>query len=217
MGSSSVDVTEEDTLKTMNDGKANFWFPVDSLTFRNTESSDVLAFEENDSGEITHMFRDDLPIMAFEKVPFISSQKLHFTLFGFAGAAFLLTLIYWPLAYGVRRKYEPAKAANAPISFEKKATAWSNAFIVLVFFAWVGILLSSGNLDAIVYGLSTSLKVAFALPLFSLVLTVAMGYYTYKIWQKSESGVWSRLWYSLLFLLSVTMIWQLNYWNLLGF
>jgi len=48
-------------------------------------------------------------------------------------------------------------------------------------------------------------------------MMLAMGYHTYKIWENSESGIWSRLWYRLLFLLSATLIWQLYYWNLLGF
>ncbi len=217
LGSSTVDVASEDTLKTMDDGKAKFWIPVDSLTFRNTESSNVIAFEENENGKITHMFRDNLPIMAFEKVPFISSQKLHFTLFGLAGGAFLLTLIYWPLAFGIRRRYQPESYAKQPISFDKKTTAWCNALVILIFFVWIGVAISGSSGRAIAYGISTSLKVAFALPLISMVLTVAMGYYTFKIWRQSESGIWSRIWYSLLFLFSVTMLWQLNYWNLLGF
>jgi hypothetical protein len=77
--------------------------------------------------------------------------------------------------------------------------------------------MSSGGVEVIGYGITASLKAAFALPLFSLVLTVAMGYYTFKLWQQKESGIWSRVWYSLLFVFSVTMLWQLNYWNMLGF
>lgn len=217
LGSRSLNMTDEGTLKTMDGGEANFWFPVDSLTFRNTENSNVIAFEENENGKITHMFRSDLPIMAFEKVSFISSQKLHFTLIGLAGGAFLLTLIYWPLAFGIRRKYRPGMATKSPISFSKKATAWCNALLIISFFVWISVLMSSGGVEVIGYGITASLKAAFALPLFSLVLTVAMGYYTFKLWQQKESGIWSRVWYSLLFVFSVTMLWQLNYWNMLGF
>lgn len=215
-GSNDVMVTDDGMLKTMESGKANYWFPIDSLAFQNTKRSEVIAFEENSKGKITHMYRDDLPIMAFEKVPFASSQSLHYTLFGLTGGAFLVTLIYWPLAYGIRKRYRLGMTAKPPLPFFKKATAWVNAFVILLFIIWVGISLASSD-GGIVYGLSASLKVAFVLPLISLLMVLLMGYYTYKIWENSESGIWSRLWYSLLFILSASLIWQCYYWNLLGF
>ena len=89
--------------------------------------------------------------------------------------------------------------------------------IILVFFDWVAILMSSGNGEAIVYGVAGGLKAAMALPIISIPLTIGMGYYTYVIWEKAESGIWSRICYFLLFVFSVTMLWQLYYWNLLGF
>ncbi len=216
LGSSEVTATEDGTLKTMDDGEANYWFPVDSLTFQNTQNTSIIAFDENEQGKITHMLRGELPIFAFEKISFVSSQTLHFTLFGLAGAVFLATLFYWPLAYGVRKNYRLKASANASLPFVRKATAWVNALIILVFFGWVGLGVGS-NGEGIIYGLSAGLKTAFILPIISVLLMLAMGYHTYKIWQNSESRIWSRLWYSLLFVLSGTLIWQLYYWNLLGF
>jgi hypothetical protein len=215
-GANEITVTDDGMLKTMESGKANFWFPVDSLIFRNTENSEVIVFNENSEGEVTQMYRGGLPIMAFEKVPIISSQKLHYTLFGLAGGAFLLTFIYWPLAYGVRRKYRPTMTANNPISYFKKVTAWLNMLIMLGFFIWVAVLLS-GDGGGIIFGLPAGLKVALVLPFISIFLTFGMCYHTYQIWHRNESGIWSRSWYTFLTVFSVTLLWQLYYWNLLGF
>ena len=211
-----ITVTDDGMLKTMSDGEANYWFPVDSLTFQNTENSNVIAFEENSAGNITHGFLGNAPIIAMERVSTLSSQSLHFTLFGLASAGFLITLIYWPLAYGIRRKYRPEMGANPPLSLPKKSVAWANALIILVFFVWVAVLMSGGNGEAIVYGIAGGLKAALILPIISILLTIVMGYYTYTIWQNGESGIWSRICYSLLFVFSVTILWQLYYWNLLG-
>lgn len=213
----TVSVTDDGLLKTMEDEEAHFWFPVDSLAFRETNSSRVMAFEENNSGEIAHMYLGELPIIAFEKIPFISSQKLHFTLFGAAGAAFLATLVYWPLAYFIRIRYRPGLSTNSPLSFRTKTVAWCNALSFVGFFIWLAILLSEGNGEAVVYGMSDSVKAALVLPLVSAALTVLMVFHTMVVWAERESGIWSRLWYTLLCLLSVTLLWQLFYWNLLGF
>lgn len=217
LGVEEVSASEDAMLKTMDNGEANYWFPVDSLTFRNTENSNKLVFEENEEGGITHMYRSVLPILAFEKVPFISGQKLHFSLFSAAGLAFLATLIYWPLAYGIRKRYRQTAKARPPLSLPKKTTASMNAGVILAFFVWLGALLSQGNGEAFVYGVSTSLKMAFVLPFISLLLTFAIGYNTYEIWKYQESGIWSRIWYSLLLFFSITIIWQLYFWNMLGF
>jgi len=217
INSMKVSVAPGGQLRTMEDGKARFWFPIDSLTFRDTRSSDVLVFEENRDGEITHLFRGDLPIIAFEKIPFISSQKLHFTLFGAALLVFLATVVYWPAAYFIRRRYRPDMRAHAPLSFRSKAVAWLNSLIMLAFFVWLSLLLSDETGEAVVYGISGSLRASLHLPLISIFLTLALIYRTVLAWAERESGLWSRIWYSVLCFFSVTLLWQLLYWNLLGF
>ncbi len=216
MSSESVEVSGEGTLRTMEDGKANFWLPVDSLTFRNTKDSRTIAFSKNESGEISRMYIGGLPIIAFEKVPLISSQKLHISLFGAALLCFIVTLIYWPLAYLVRRKYNADYMAEYPLSSGIKAIAWLNALIIVGFFIGLAMILS-GNGEAIVFGISDSVKALLFLPLISVLLTLMLLFNTFNIWRRGESGIWSRLWYTLITVLSATLLWQFWFWNFLGF
>lgn len=217
LSSTSVDVSGEGTLKTMEDEKAQFWAPVDSLTFQNTKDSRTLAFSRNYNGEIDRMYRGSLPIIAFEKIPLISSQMLHFTLFGIVVFAFGLTLVYWPSAYLIRRNYKPDYMAEYPISKANKAVAWVAGLLILGFLAGFAIVAGSGNGEAIVFGISNSIKALLILPLASAVLTLVMIYYTFRLWQRGRSGIWSRLWYTVLCLLSMAYLWQLWFWKLLGF
>lgn len=216
MSSQSVEVSGDETLRTMEDGKANFWFPVDSLTFRNTKDSRTIAFSENERGEINRMYMGTLPIIAFEKIPLISSQKLHFSLFGATLFCFIVTLIYWPLAYLVRRKYNADYMAEYPLSSGIKAIAWLNALIITGFFIGLAIVIS-GNGEAIVFGMSESVKALLFLPLVSVLLTLMLLFNTFNIWRRGQSGIWSRLWYTLLTVLSVALLWQFWFWNFLGF
>ena len=216
LNSNSVGVTDEGTLRTMEDGKANFWLPTDSLTFSNTKDSRSLVFDENKEGEIHRMYSSGLPIIAFEKIPFITSQKLHFSLFGGAGLCFLLTLIYWPSAYLIRRKYQPDYMAEYPLSTGIKSAAWLNALIMIAFFTGLALVVS-GSGEAIVFGISQSLKMLLVLPLISVLLTLILLFNTFTIWRRGESGIWSRLWYTLITIFSATLLWQFWFWNLLGF
>ena len=213
----TISLTEEGTLRTMEDEKANFWFPVDSLVFRNTMNSRTLAFSKGETGEISRMYMKELPIIAFEKVPAISGKYLHFSLFGVTAISFLLTMGYWPLAFLSRRKYKPDYMAEYPISKWKKGVAWANGFFMLAFLAGMAVVVSAGNGEAIVFGIADSIKGLLILPLITILLTLLMVFFTFRLWRHGESGIWSRLWYTLLSLLAVAYLWQLWFWNLLGF
>jgi len=217
LSSNSVEVSSEGTLKTMEDEKAQFWAPIDSLTFQNTKDSRTLAFSRNFNGEIDRLYMGGLPILAFERIPLISSQKLHFLLFGIVALSFGLTLIYWPSAYLMRRNYKPDYMAEYPISITNKAVAWLTGLLILGFLAGFSIVAGSENGEAIVFGISNSIKALLMLPVATAVLTLIMIYYTFRLWQRGRSGIWSRLWYTVLCLLSMAYLWQLWFWKLLGF
>ena len=217
ISTNAVTLSENGMLRTMEDGKANHWFPVDSLVFRNTKDSRTLAFSRDETGKISRMYMKELPIIAFEKVPFISGKYLHFSLFGVTAISFFLTMGYWPLAFFTRRKYKPDYMAEYPISKWKKGTAWTNGFFILAFLIGLAFVVSNGNGEAIVFGIADSIRGLLILPLITILLTLLMVFFTFGMWRQGESGIWSRLWYSLLTLLAVSFLWQLWFWNLLGF
>lgn len=210
-----VSATDDGQLQTRIGGKVQRWLPVDSLTFRKVNSTDNLAFRENDKGEIAYLFRDDMPFNAFEKVPPIERQWVQLSLFVLIVISVGLTLIYWPLVYLIRRKYRPDIRANAPLPFKMKFTAWLNALLLSCFYFGIAIWLIGPG--AIVLGVPFSIKVLFALPVLFALGTLAMLFYVGRIWNRSISGVGSRVVYTFLSLIFVMHIWQMYYWNILGF
>lgn len=215
MNPMSVSVTEEGRLKTMRNGEGESWIPVESLTFENTESREIMVFEQNSSGEITHLFLEDLPIVAFEKVPFIAGQELHFSIFAISLVVLALTLLYWPSAYLIRRKYRASLTTTPPLPLYIKSIAWANSLLMLAFY--FGLATSFGGPENIVYGVAGSITFLLILPIISLILTLVMFYLATQLWKQSISGIWSRLCFSLLTLIFVIALWQLYYWNFLGF
>ena len=68
----------------------------------------------------------------------------------------------------------------------------------------------------IVYGVPGIVRIALALPLINVVLLLLMGFMAAWIWREHYSNRWSRIYYYSLVITFAVAIWQLNYWNLLG-
>jgi hypothetical protein len=205
MSPTTVSVTEEGRLKTVNAGEGTQWIPVDSLTFREVNSSKHLTFERTSHGQITHFYRDDLPIMAFERVPVTASRDLHLPILLVAVVAFLVTIIYWPLAYLVRRNYRPSLIAKPPLPFKYKAMGWFNSMLLLILY--VGIGASITGPESIVYGISPGMKTLLWLPVLSFLITIGMCYLSLKTWQERISDLWSRISYTLLTHIVLGCLW----------
>ncbi len=207
-----VSVADSSKLKVKN-REARYYLPVGENTFREVHSSDTLIFKENNEGEITHMIDGLVSIMAFEKIPFIDSMKLHGTLMAISLIIFFVTLIYWPLAYFIRREYHQPMEKHLPRHV--KFFGWLATLVFLVFVVALSTLLSDSN--QIVFGLSPVVRGLFVLPLVGGLLTVIVLYLTYRIWKKKAIGLSGKIHCTLLALVLLVSLWQLNHWNMLGF
>ncbi len=212
MGHTKVTVADSNKLR-VKSREVSYYVPVDTLTFRNENNSNTLVFEENESGEITHMFKDLSPIVAYEKVQPVESTGFHQTLFGIAFAIFLVTFVYWPLAYFIRKEYR--QPIGKHLNFRMKLWGWLASFVFILFLALLTALTSNEN--EIVFGVTTPMKVAFVLPLIGVVCTLLVLYFTYRIWSSGKYNWSGRIHYTVLLLALIALIWQVNYWNLLGF
>ena len=212
MGHTSVTVADSSKLR-VKSREVSYYVPIDSLTFRNENNSNTLVFEKNEDGEITHMLKDMSPIVAYEKVSKIESTGFHQTLFGIVFIIFLITFVYWPLAYFVRKEYR--QPVGKHLNFRMKLWGWLASFIFILFLALLTALTSDGN--EIVFGVTTPMKVTFALPLIGVICTLLVLYFTYRIWSSGKYNWSGRIHYTILLLALISLIWQANYWNLLGF
>ena len=204
----------EDKLKVSKDGKTEYWLPVGTLLFQKENDADLMAFELNPDGNVMHAFDGRMAIYAFDKVKFFQSQKLHLSIFASAILLSLIVLVYWPMIYFIRRRYQPMSIALSPLSFSSKSTAWLGALLYLLFI--VGISTSLGDVEASVYSVPASLKTILIIPFVLIVITLLMFYHTWLIWSYGGTRIRSRIFYTLLFMANVLALWQIYYWNFLG-
>jgi hypothetical protein len=55
------------------------------------------------------------------------------------------------------------------------------------------------------------------LSIISAILTFGTFMYTVIIWKSGKGSIWRRVYYTAVTLALITILWQVNHWNLLGF
>ncbi len=211
-----IKVTEGTKLKTRFLGdKADHWLPIDSLVFRHEHTSEVIEFTRASDGNIKTMFMGGLPIIAFDKVTGIHTSAAHYAIFIISIVFILLTLIGGPLKYYIRKDYKRELNSARKIPLSARLASWCAALCFFLFFIIFG--LGMGEPNAIVYGVPTAVKIALAFPLVATFFTVFVWYFVIMIWANKVGKVLDRLSYSFFGVACTLLLWQLNYWNLLGY
>jgi len=214
-GKVKVILTDEGTLKTITPWETTRWIEIDSLTFREEDGLDRLAFRENEKGQITHMFLGTLPIIAFERILAMQQPGLHLGFGVVATILFLITVVFWPTASLIRRKYGVILDPKMCVPLPARILIWSTCLLFIVFAVGLANVLSDPT--DIVYGVPLGLKVLLVLPILAVVLAIGALVYTVIIWRLRKGRTWRRIYYTVITLMCIAVIWQLNYWNLLGF
>ncbi|MFO8236288.1 MAG: serine hydrolase domain-containing protein [Bacteroidales bacterium] len=211
-GDTKISATEDGSLKVKAD-KTSYYSPAGSLTFVNKKNSKIIEFKEDEEGEITHMFRGQQPIVAYEKVALSGKTSFHRNIFIFSLVVYIITLLYWPLAYFIRKEYNKPISSHLP--FRYKFTGWLASFLFVAFLVIFSGVMSDSN--QIVFGVPYAAKVALSFSLAGTIATVLIVFFNYKIWASNKYSRWGKIHYTALMVALLLSIWQLSYWNLIGF
>ena len=191
-----------------------YYVPLDSLTFREEHSSKIIAFDQDGKGKIAHMFIGNLAIFAFDKVGGLKSAGLHTMVFIIVILVTLLVLLYWPFVGWIRKGYNSMRD-TLPLPQGARRVAWINYLLLGSFY--VGLMIVLSDPVAIVYGVPTALKVLLILPLISIALAVWMLVNAIRLITDNRYRLSGRAFYAFITLVGVAALWQLYYWNFIGF
>ncbi len=208
-----VSLTEDGEALTSDDG-ATRWIEVAPLTFREEHGQRHLAFRESPDGEITHLFLSWLPVSAFERVGLAGDPTFHAVVLVGSLALFLGATLLWPAAAFLRRKHGYSLSPERRMPLLTKATGWLGSVLFLAFGA---VFATLSDADQIVFGAGPILRAALTLPLLAIPVTAASIYFAVQLWRRGSAGFLARLTYTLLTIAFVATLWQLWYWNLLGY
>ncbi len=185
---------------------------IDSLLFRDATTDNVLAFQADAGGKVTHAFLAAVPMMALDKQGAAASPRLHQILLGlglvvFAGIVISAILRFFRHRSGTEPEAAPAVGAGRKVMFV--------VALAQVGFALVLVRIGT-NVEALFAGPPTSLKVGLALPVIGVLLTLVGGWLAIRQWRSGQGTVWARLRHIGAVVVSLAFFWSLNTWNLLG-
>lgn len=209
-----ISVVDSSRLRVQLGEVIQYYVPIDSLVFREETSSETIAFGKKE-GSVSHLFLGGLPIFAFDRVTGWASPDMQVLVLALVLGTVCLTLLFWPITYFIRRGYQPLLRTRQSLPFLAKFFAWLNFFFWVAFV--IGLSLALEDPNAIVYGVPVALQIALIFPLGMIGTTLLMVYVCVRLVPDNRYRGWSRAYYVLITFVSALAVFQLYYWNFIGY
>lgn len=188
---------------------------VEPLYFRQVGGMYSIVFREDAQGRITRMFIDPVNYTALDKLDWYETTGFNMPLL----AVCVLTFVSMLLVAVVRFVWNRLVSKRGPGSRAARIANW-----VLVGVCLLNLLVVAGVAwGAMGGGMANELlepplliKLALALGVLCVVLTVGAVVYAVLAWKDKFWGVVFRVYYTAVTVAAVAFVWFLNYWNLWG-
>jgi len=178
--------------------------------FRSIENGNVVAFQENDRGEITGYVRNGLSIMSMYKAGSHTSQAFNLALLALSFVVFLAVVLRYLYQ---RDRFRVLPAADKSAFRAVVITAFSHLW-VLIF--GVGVVIAVG--DQLMARIPLLFKFWLVFPIIATLASFYLLYQTVLVWKNGLfSGKFVRIRYSVVCLCGLFMAWFYYFWNILGF
>ena len=187
-------------------GGSKQWREIGPLVYREVDGPDVIAFRRDANGVVTDLL-PSAPIQMGQRVTGFANKKLLLPALGLSLGLLALTLVLWPAAVIIRKRYGRPLFST---TIDRVLYLLSRLFCLLeiAFLALIVLPLSMAdkNIAFIGDGIDPWLTAAHALGWMSIfglfVLTIA----AVRFWRAPELGWWARVHATLLWLASVLFL-----------
>ncbi len=185
---------------------------VDSLLFRDEKSHDLVAFQQDENGNITHGFMSMVPMMVLDKYSGLSAPTTHLFILG----AGLLTAI-GGLGASVVRYFGRHGRKSAPDSLTSRGRMLMGVAAVLLLVFLAGFAGLASNVSKFLLGTDFgALKAALTLPVLAAVAVVGAAVVAVLQWMSGAGTTATRVRHTLAVVIMLAFFWSLSTWNILG-
>ncbi len=206
MGQVAVTPTDDGALMI---GEDRF-IEVEDLLFRNVENGDLVAFDENEQGQIIGLTLDGMPFFSAFKTSFQATKTFNFSLLALSVIVFLAVVL--------RFLYQREHYRLLPFAEKRAVRA---AFLAAVSHLWVlifGAIVMTTLQEKLLSGIPTLFKFWLVFPIIATLATAFLLYHVVLVWKNTLLKGWfARTRYSIVGLCALFMAWFYFYWNILGF
>ena len=191
------------------------FIPTGPLVFHEVDGQNTLAFREDSSGRISHLFVSNSPSVALVKLPAAQTPLFNILLVVAVLAICLTTLLGWATIAFVRRGSIVPGQHSTPGSH--RAT-WLAALMCFAIPALVGLtLIPLAEPQEIAFGVPPLVALALWCTPLVAALVAAVVACALLAWVKGYWWLSGRLYYTCVASAGVAFVWFLNHWNLLRF
>ncbi|MBK5188622.1 MAG: beta-lactamase family protein [Gemmatimonadaceae bacterium] len=176
--------------------------------FAQVEGPLHIAFTVDSSGAATRLSVDAYPFMGTERVPWIETPSLWYTVLGISALLFLSVII--TVFY--------RRSGIKQLPSEQKRVVWLSfagaAWFFLTFIV-LGVVIAV-NISDLGGAIPTSLKVALVMPILFVLLTLALVFAAIGAWRHAYWGAGRRIHFTLIVIAAVAVSLFFAQWNMLG-
>ena len=182
------------------------WREIGPLLYRDVDGPDTIAFRRDAKGNVTDLFPSS-PIHLAQRVTGFANKKVLIPLVGVSLGLLLLTLLLWPVAAIIRKRYgRPLFSTSKDRALYVVSRLVCLLQIGLIALIALPLSLANKNIayigDGINPWLATAHVVGWVATLGLIVLAIA----ALRFWRIAELGWWARMHATLLLLASVVFI-----------
>jgi CubicO group peptidase (beta-lactamase class C family) len=196
-------------------GKPKHWRAIGNMTFADVDGQKKLIYQPDRMGGL--LVGDD-PIEVYQRVGWSHSKSFLQILLGSAAAIFALTVLLWPVAWGVRKHYRRSlklSPSEAWLRLAVKLTCLCN----LVFLALAVLLLvySLQHLTAFDSSHDVWIRLLQLIAWLGVLGTLPVLFSTYTAWRTRGSGLWTIIYNTGVALACLSFVWFVASFHLLSF
>jgi hypothetical protein len=180
--------------------------------FQRVDGPETVIFHVGSDG--VTMLVSNAPFFAFTKAAWYDTPTLHFLLLLVCLLLFLSAVVFWPLGFLSRARFQRVSGGPRAVLLHMLAGIVSG--LDLLFVAGLAFLLVS-NPASLEFSVSPMLIALLTLALISSVLTVGVVLSLILLWWRHFWTPGQRIHYTLVALAALAFVGELAYWNLLGF
>ena len=197
-------------------GELKKWREIAPLVFQEVDGQDRMAFRRAANSRLELII--DLPVFLFQRVPWYRSLTFFRIMFGFAVTMFVLTVIAWPVAAGIRRHYRSGLKMSVPDQRLRRAVRIVCILDLVVMGLWLYFLTAGLSQISMLSGsLDIRLRLVEILGLVAAAATLIALYNAYHAWRDQPRWRWAKLWETAVALACLAFTWIMIALNLAGF
>jgi len=182
------------------------WREIGPLVYREVGGPDVIAFRQNGNDVVTELL-PAMPIQLAQRVSGLGNKKVLMPLVGTCLAVIVLTLLFWPVAALVRKRYGRPLFTNTIdrvlYLMIRVACLFQIVFVLLIV---LPLSLTDKNIGFLGDGIDPWLNTAHILGWLATAGLAVMAFAAMRFWRVPSLGWWARVHTSLLFVASAIFL-----------